>query len=112
MLENDSICSGDLSQDFRPVSDRAIAGVKSADLIFGFAETTDCLGSMYELGLAEAFCIPVVLCVKTGVDVDEFRFVGSRPNVMVKEQVDEKVLPMLLIEAIGLIAIAKRRWAK
>lgn len=79
---------------------RCRRGVISADLIFVYVESLDCIGSMVELGIAIARDTPVYLCVAPWVNHDEFHFPAAFPNVEFRYDVTVGELKNILDAAV------------
>lgn len=66
---------------------RCHTGVVTADLVFAYIETLDCIGSMVEVGIAIANRIPVILCAAPSVDAGQLRFPAAYPQVTLYSRV-------------------------
>lgn len=80
------------------VVNRCLNGIVKSDLVFAFIDSTDCFGTLFELGFARAHGIPTFVAFAAGVasaDTNDMWFASSQ-SLVVHYDTAEQDLPELL----------------
>jgi hypothetical protein len=82
--------------DRHEIARRAIEGVRMSQLVFAYVNAPDCIGSIFEIGIAVQMRKPVALCIDASVDEREFWLLSHSGGVTTFSGIAEGDLPALL----------------
>ncbi len=87
--------------DRHEVARRAIEGVRMSQLVFVYINALDCIGSIFEIGVAAQMRKPMALCFDACVDEREFWLPVHHPGLTIYSGITEGDLPSLLGSELG-----------
>ena len=87
--------------DRREVARRALEGVRKSQLVFAYINALDCIGTIFEIGIAVQMRKPVTLCIDPHIDEGEFWLPEQSPGVTIFPGIGEGELPLVLGVVLG-----------